>query len=180
MSRSRHLLRPLSILTMALVAVIVMAAVSVSGPGFLTKREAKKLFYTKKQTNTRYYTKKQADARFADAAVRDELVLGVPVGAPLRSITIDDLPNLKSLIGGNADPATLASRGVILQGSASVVDEGVIVGVLLVWVGDASIIDGKLTWPVKIFRSSTDTEYTRPDLGSTELMHLVIVSNVNG
>jgi hypothetical protein len=111
---------------------------------------------------------------------RDLLERGIPIAAPLQSITLTDLPELVAIIGADADVGTVASRNVILQLSARVTEFGSPRGLLLAWVGDPEMIAGVLTWPIRLQDPSTGAEYTRPSPASSELVELVVVSSAAG
>lgn len=110
--------------------------------------------------------------------VRDVIDVAVPPGAPLQTIALDDLPNLLALLGPDPDLTTLSTLEVVLLPQASVKEFGEAVFGLSVWLGEPTIPGSSPVWSIRLWRTSTDAEYSRPSPSSNELLHLVVVSSV--
>jgi hypothetical protein len=110
--------------------------------------------------------------------VRDVIDVAVPQGAPLQSIALDDLPNLAALLGPDPDLTTLSTLEVVLLPQASVKEFGDAMFGLSLWLGEPTMPGSSPVWPIRLWRTSTDAEYSRPSPSSNEMLHLIVVSSV--
>jgi hypothetical protein len=95
--------RWLALLALGAVALGSYAiAPAVGGPGSLTTKKAKRLFYTKKGTHARFYTKNQSNARYFTRAVANARF--VPRQSGEHAVTLDPYDWLRSGSPGNPQP----------------------------------------------------------------------------